>query len=181
MNLNSELLKGLTEEDQDFSLLQAKDCLFRINRDVRFSKDKSPYKTNFGIALSPGGKKSGRAGYYVHISENNSFIGGGIWMPDAKVLNDIRQEIDYNWDEFKAIIDTQKFKKNFHFDGEKLLRPPKGYDASNPAIDFLKYKSFTVFKSISLQALESDDLVQTSLEAFKDMKHFIQFLNRVFD
>ena len=107
--------------------IQPKQCLFRINRDVRFSKNKEPYKTNFGASFSKGGKKVQCAGYYFHLEPGGSFIGGGFWMPMAPELKKIRMEIDYNLDEFNAIISNKTFKKLFTSlnQDEKLSRPPQ--------------------------------------------------------
>src|SRR6476620_9301501 len=95
--------------DADLSDLKAKECLFRINRDIRFSKDKSPYKTNFGASMDRGGKKSGLAGYYFHLEPGRSFLGGGLWQPEPDKLKKVRQEIDYCFDEFKKLISSKKF------------------------------------------------------------------------
>ncbi|RYD99706.1 MAG: DUF2461 domain-containing protein [Sphingobacteriales bacterium] len=177
------LLDGLAMDQPEFATINPKDCLFRINRDIRFSKDKSPYKTNFGVYLNPEGKKSPKGGYYIHIADNSSFAGGGIWMPEAEHLKNIRQEIDYNWDEFKGIISDKQFVKTFKdlSAEDKLSRPPKGYDADNPAIDYLKLKSFTVFKPLSNKDLSSDKLVQNCLDTFAAMRPLLDFMNKTFD
>src|SRR6187455_1906492 len=129
----------------------AKDCMFRINRDVRFSKDKSPYKTNMGAYINRGGKKSVFAGYYFHCEPGQCFVGGGLWMPMPPELNKVRQEIDYNFDAFKKIIGAKKFRsvyKDLSRDAEYVLtRVPKGYDADNPAAGYLKLKSFVALVS----------------------------------
>ena len=102
-----------SKNDSDLKDLVAKKCLFRINRDIRFSKDKSPYKTNFGASMDRGGRKSGWAGYYFHLQPGESFAGGGIWMPNPDVVKKIRQEIDYCFDEFSGIMNAKKFKSIF--------------------------------------------------------------------
>ena len=108
------LIASYGKTDDAISRLTPKDCMFRINRDVRFSKDKSPYKTNFGAFINPGGKKSTLAGYYLHIEPGASFAGGGLWMPMPAELAKIRQEIDYNLPEFTAILGaSSSFKKQF--------------------------------------------------------------------
>lgn len=178
------LILDIAKTEPAFLELNAKDCLFRINRDVRFSKDKSPYKTNFGVHLNVEGKKSPKGGYYIHIAaDGNAFVGGGIWMPEAEHLKNIRQEIDYNWEEFKAIISNKTFVKYFGKlnEDEKLARPPKGYDAENPAIDVLKLKSFTVFRKLSEKDLASNKLSQICLETFEAMRPLLGFMNRTFD
>ncbi|OJV53571.1 MAG: hypothetical protein BGO31_01515 [Bacteroidetes bacterium 43-16] len=182
-SLVQELINGLAVDQPEFATINPKDCLFRINRDIRFSKDKSPYKTNFGVHLNPEGKKSPKGGYYIHIGDNSSFAGGGIWMPEAEHMKNIRQEIDYNWDEFKGIIENKNFVKTFGRlnEDEKLSRPPKGYEADNPAIEYLKLKSFTVFKPLSNKDLESGKLVQNCLDTFATMRPLLNFFNRTFD
>ena len=161
--------------------LTPKDCLFRINRDVRFSKDKSPYKTNFGISITSGGKKSPLAGYYLHIEPDEGFVGGGLWMPPAPVLAAVRQEIDYNLYEFKGLLKAAGFKKKYGtlYKGEdaSLKRVPKGYEADNPAAEFLKLKSFLAMRKLDDKELQSPQLVKQVDEAFKALKPVIDFLN----
>ena len=109
-HLVQNVIDEFCKTDTTLASLDAKKCMFRINRDIRFSKDKSPYKTNFGASINPGGKISFKAGYYLHIQPGNSFVGGGIYQPMPDVLKKIRQEVDYNFDEFKNIINNKKFK-----------------------------------------------------------------------
>ncbi|MEZ4910521.1 MAG: DUF2461 domain-containing protein [Saprospiraceae bacterium] len=165
-----------------FEHLQVKDCVFRINRDIRFSKDKSPYKTNFGIVLQPLGKRLQAAAYYCHIDPNECFVGGGIWQPEAALMKKIREEIDYNFKGFKAIIDNPTFKSIFKEldveEGQKLQRPPKGYDESNPAIEYLKLKSFTASAHIDVKMMTSPKLKDAVIEKFKAIAPYIDFLNK---
>src|SRR5689334_15297678 len=107
------LIDALQKTDTTITGLTARDCMFRINRDIRFSKDKTPYKTNFGASIKRGGRESIYAGYYFHCAPGASFAGGGLWMPEAADLKKLRQEIDYNWDEFQSIIKEKKFRKIF--------------------------------------------------------------------
>jgi len=171
-----------SKNDADFDQLEGKKCLFRINRDIRFSKDKSPYKNNFGASFEKGGRKSPFAGYYLHIQPGNkSFIGGGVWMPEADRIKNIRQEIDYNWDAFKKIIRNKKFSQLFG-DLEKsketsLSREPKGYEKDNPAIDYIKLKSWIVTMPLSDADLTDKTLMKKVTGAFETMKPFIDFLN----
>ena len=130
--LTNAVIHGLGKKDPFVASLLAKDCTFRINRDVRFSKNKDPYKTNMGMYLSRGGKKSLFAGYYFHLEPGgNSFMGGGLYMPEPDVIKKVRQEIDYNWDEFSKIIKQKKFKTVYkelqREEGMVLSREPKGY------------------------------------------------------
>jgi len=158
----------------------AKDCIFRINRDVRFSKDKSPYKTNMGAFINPGGKKVNTPGYYFHCEPGQSFAAGGSYMPEPSDLAKIRQEIDYNFDEWKKITDNKTFKKYFTKGVEGidvLSRPPKGYAEDNPAIAYLKMKSFIVSRPLSDADLTDKNLVKEIAKTFEAMKPMIDFLN----
>jgi len=160
----------------------AKDCLFRINRDVRFSKDKSPYKTNFGASIKQGGKKSNFAGYYFHCEPGSSFVGGGLWMPDNTTLKKVRQEIDYSWNEFQAIINEPNFKAIYgdvYKGGEiSLATNPKGYEKDNPAIEYLKLKSFIAEAKLSDEELTQATLHKKTVAAFEALQPFVAFINR---
>jgi uncharacterized protein (TIGR02453 family) len=177
--LAEKLIGAIAVFDPAIANLKAKDCTFRINRDVRFSKDKSPYKSNIAGYFNRNGKKSNGAGYYLHIEPGNSFAAGGIWMPEAKDLAKIRQEIDYSFDEWKKITGTAAFKKMFAegIKGESLSRPPKGYEETNPAIAFLKLKSFIVSRPFTDAELQSKTFTKDVAATFKTMKPFIDFLN----
>jgi len=170
--------------DETIGILKAKDCMFRINRDVRFSKDKSPYKNNMGASLSYGGKKAIVAGYYFHCEPGQSFAAGGFYMPPAPELTKIRQEIDYNLAEWLKIVTAKKFLTHFSngIDSDNVLvRPPKGYDENNPAINFLKMKGFTVSEPIPDSVLTDKSLVKKIAESFVAMKPMINFLNRAIE
>lgn len=179
----TEVLEGMKLIDSSLGELQPKQCVFRINRDVRFSKNKEPYKTNFGASFSKGGKKVQCAGYYFHLEPGASFIGGGFWMPMGPELKKIRMEIDYNLDEFNAIIHDKVFKKKFSKlnQEEKLSRPPQGYSIDNPALELLKLKSFIVSTSVTDADLQQKNLVQVVVNHFKTMMPLIHFLNRAID
>ena len=178
-----QLIKGIGKFDKSMeeSNLQVKDCIFRINRDVRFSKDKSPYKTNLGAWFHAGGKKAQGAGYYLHIDANECFYAGGVWMPENDQLKKIREEIDYNFEEVKGIIDAPIFRKHFPngLDREAATtRPPKGYEETNPAIELLKLKSFTVSNAFDVSESLKKDFVSTILSGFEAIFPFNEFLNR---
>lgn len=175
-----KLIPSIAKFDAPLGRLSARECVFRINRDVRFSKDKSPYKNNMAGYFNRAGKKDPGAGYYLHIEPGNSFIAGGIWLPEPQILSGIRQEIDYNFTAWKKIIDNKNFKKTFTESiksNDKLVRPPKGYEQDNPAIEFLKMKSFIVSKPITDAELQDKDFVQTVAKTFNAMKPLIDFLN----
>ena len=178
----TELLGNLATFEPGFREQKAKDCVFRIYRDVRFSKDKTPYKPNFGAYLSKGGKKFIGAGYYLHIEPGKSFAGGGLWMPEAPLLKAIRQEVDYNFKEFKSIIENKNFNKLFSkIEGEQLKNIPKGYEIDNPASDYLKMKSFTVMYHLNDEDLLDKNAINDCFNTFKTMKSFIDFLNKSLD
>ncbi len=179
-----EMIDLIAKFDASIAVLQPKDCVFRINRDVRFSKDKRPYKNNFAAYFNKRGKKNGGAGYYLHIEPGKSFAAVGIWMPPAEELALIRQEIDYNFDEWKKIISSSTFKKTFGTDvqwGDSLSRPPKGYTADNPAIDFLKQKSFVATVSFTDKELVEKNFTQKVAGIFRTGQPLIEFINRSAD
>ncbi|HMD00160.1 MAG TPA: DUF2461 domain-containing protein, partial [Ferruginibacter sp.] len=163
---------------------EPKDCIFRINRDIRFGKDKTPYKTNMACYFNKAGKKGNGAGYYFHIEPGKSFAAGGIWQPGTTELASMRQEIDYNFTDWKKIINNPTFKKQFpkgFTENEMLTRPPKGYEDSNPAIDFIKLKSFVITKSFTDAELQSKTFVKDVAKTFNNMLPLIRFLNGAID
>jgi uncharacterized protein (TIGR02453 family) len=185
LEFTTEFLKAAIEIDPTLADLEPKKCIFRINRDVRFSKDKSPYKINMGISFNKGGKKKPTAGYYLNIEPNGTFMGGGNYMVQPEELKKIREEIDYNFSEFQGIITDKAFTDYY---GEiaveeklSLKRPPKGYDADNPAVAWLKWKSFTAFGNYTNQAVTSDDFMEECLKGIFVLKPFVNFLNRGLD
>ena len=179
-NLVNDIIAEISRFEPAIKMLTAKDCTFRLNRDIRFSKDKSPYKTNFGAGFNAGGKKAINAGYYLHIEPGQSFIGGGFWMPPASAIAKIRQEIDYNLDEWKSILNKKDFKTNFVKGPDTegaLKRFPKGYEEDNPAIQYLKLKSYTIAKPLADAEIILPALKKNIAATFKSMQPFLNFLN----
>jgi len=179
-----KVIDGLGKIDADIAPLQSKDCQYRIYRDVRFSKDKTPYKSHMGAFLNKGGKKSPTAGYYFHCEPGRNIVGGGLWMPMPPELNKVRQEIDYNFPEWKKIVNNSTFKKLYPegLNKEEILsRPPKGYDEENPAIEFLKLKSFFSNRTLSDAEMQSKSAVKEIVRSFQAMKGFINFFNRALE
>ncbi len=173
-----EVIPGLKKIDNDIDAINAKECIFRIYKDVRFSKDKNPYKTNFGAYISKGGRKSKFAGYYIHLEPGKSFIGGGIYMPEAAELKAIRDEIFNNTGAFKKILNNQSFKKYFkEIYGEKLITAPKGFPKDFADIDLLKNKHYAVTHSVKDSFWNSDSLITEILKIFKAQLPFNRFLN----
>lgn len=181
-----KLLQKMISFDADMKELEANKCLYRINRDLRFSKNKTPYKINISAYFNKGGKKSINAGYYFHVQpDGNSFAGGGLWMPEATELKKVRQEIDYCFPEFKKIVNATAFKKNYgeleREKGQVLINNPKGYDKDNPAGEFLKLKSFVASKYIPDKALHEPELINEVAEYFKALTPLLKFINRSFE
>jgi uncharacterized protein (TIGR02453 family) len=181
-NFIGSLISMHAKKDPSIASLKPKDCVFRINRDIRFSKDKTPYKTNFGASINRGGKKSIFAGYYFHCEPSESFVGGGIWMPTPPELKKIRQEIDYSPDEFLKIISSAKFKNEYGklYKGEdvSLRKVPQGFEKNGPAAEHLKLKSILAMKALSEKDLLAKDLAKKAVKAFETLQPLIQFVNR---
>ena len=174
------LIKQMSAFDPPIGALTGKECIFRINRDVRFSKDKSPYKNHLSAYFNKGGKKSNGGGYYIHIQPGNSFAAGGIWSPLPADLAKIRQEIDYSFTDWKKLTGSKAFTKQFPkgvITEASLTRPPKGYDESNPAIDFIKMKNFFVLSPFTDAAVQSKSFTKDVAATFKTLKPMIDFLN----
>lgn len=175
------LIGEVSKIDKNITSLNSKDCTFRIYRDVRFAKDKSPYKTNFGAFIAKGGKNSGNAGYYIHIEPGSCFLGGGIYMPPANILKAVRTEILENTEDFKAIIHNKLFIEEFGniTDDNPLKSPPRGFPADFPDIDLLKYRNYTVIKYLSDKFLLSDTLIEEIINTFRLMFPLNSFINRI--
>ncbi len=156
-----------------------KNCIFRIYRDVRFSLDKSPYKRHFGAYIAPGGKNVNRAGYYIHIQDNNSLLAAGLWCPENKILKKIRQELYYAPEDLLSILQQQSFKKEWQTLSEEgmLKRSPRDYPADFQYIDLLKYRSFCVEKSLSNKQVCTSDFLQVCEQAFLSAKDLVKYMN----
>lgn len=182
-SLINTVITQFGKKEEGISSLTAKECLFRINRDVRFSKNKAPYKSNMGASIIIGGKKSNLAGYYFHFEPGGkSFVGGGRYMVEPDMMKKIRQEIDYSWDEFKKIIKNKKFIACYgdleKGEGWSLSREPKGYEKDNPAIEYIKLKSWVATAQITDADLTDKNIVKKITTAFETLQPLIIFLNR---
>lgn len=178
-----ELINNISKFDPAIAELQPKKTIFRIYRDVRFSKDKSPYKLNMGAHLSVARSKvHDRAGYYIQIQPGNSFLAGGAYDPGNPWITQIRQEIDYNTKEFKKIINSTTFKKNFgEVQGDKLKTAPKGFPKDHPELELLQHKSYLAVNNCDDKLVTSKDFIKHCSSVFKAMKPFDDFLNRAAD
>ncbi len=176
----SNLISEIEKFDTDIIGVDPKKSMYRIYRDVRFSKDKTPYKTHFGAYICKGGRSSGNPGYYVHIEpDGKSIIGGGLYHPMPDVLAKIRQEIDYNGSDFTSILSSKSLKTRMNlYQGDKLKRKPKGYEDDNLYLEFIKLKSFLLMEEISDKELISENYFKRVISGFKNMYPFNKFLNQ---
>jgi uncharacterized protein (TIGR02453 family) len=164
IEFTSGLIKLMHQIDPALSPdMEGKKCVMRIYRDIRFSKNKTPYKNNFGISLPTNGTKLGGAEYYLHLQPGKSFIAGGYWMPEANHLKAIRQEIDYNGHDLKAIIDAPEFVELFgdFRNQDKLKSLPRDYTADNENIELIKLKSFIVMHNLTDKEIKSPKAADT--------------------
>jgi uncharacterized protein (TIGR02453 family) len=173
-----EVHRHLLKFDQSLANLNPRKIAFRIYRDVRFSKDKRPYKTNMGAGFSSKGKMEQEPGYYVHIEPGKSFIAGGLYMPDPANLARVRQEIDYNPDRLLKILNDRKFRKLYKQldEWDKLKTAPKGYAKDHPHIEILKNKSFVVSHRFTDAEVASKTFAKKVADAAKVLKSFNDFL-----
>jgi uncharacterized protein (TIGR02453 family) len=173
------LIDEISKFDMDIKNLTAKDCLFRINRDIRFSKNKEPYKTNFGAFIAAGGRKSQHAGYYLHFEADASFLGGGIYMPEPQMLTKIRQAISDHPTVWTQLVNDKKFAKYFpEIVGESLKSAPKGFRSDDPMLKWIQHKSFAVTHSISNELWISGEVVAKLVNGYKILHPLNQFLNK---
>lgn len=180
-----QLINGVESFDKRVSGLSVADCTYRINRDIRFSKDKSPYKTHFGAFICPKGKKSGYGGYYFHIQAdgdeylNNNLLAIGSYCPSPAELDSIRTEIYDNPENF---IKALKAAKGFSFDiTEKLVKAPKGYPADFKYMDYLKYKAYCIDMPLEKEILFSENLLDYVLQKFKSGYKFNEIVNKAIE
>ena len=168
----------IKEFDKSLDVNSAKECAFRIYKDIRFSKDKTPYKTNMGAYIAEGGRKSPFAGYYIHIEPGNSFAGGGLYCPQPAVLKSVRTEISEDATRLNTILKNKSFHSVFpELYGEKVKTVPRGFDKNHPNIELLRFKSYTVIKQLTDKELLSDKFSETVLNIFKTQKPFNDYLN----
>lgn len=175
-----EIIQGISKFDPEVIGVDASKSIFRINRDVRFSANKDPYKTHIAFAIKSGGKKSEMASYYFQLDPEEPFMGAGIYAPSPEILKAIRNEIYFNSDDFIKILNAKKF--NQYFDGldtiELLKNSPKGFeDAADKALPYLKHKHFVASKVLTKKDILSADFAQNIIKYYEAQKDFVQFLN----
>lgn len=175
----SATIAALSQKDNRLVGLEAKHCVFRIYRDVRFSNDKTPFKKHLSAAIGKGGRKSPLPGLYIHIEPNENWVGGGMWRPESPLLKKVRQEIDYNWDDFNKIISTRSFKKMFgELYDDKMTLLPKGYAKDNPAADVLRYRSFVYGRTFTNEEVMHPTFLRELQKTYAALLPFFNFLYR---
>ena len=176
-----ELIDEIALFDEEIGKTDAKKALFRIYRDTRFSKDKSPYKTNFGAGLGMG-KGNRIAGYYLHIEPGKSFLAGGVYQPESSVLKEIRKGMSMNGKAFLKIIEKDDFRNNFRGLSveNKLQKVPQGFEKDDPMAEYLKLKSFVVIHPISDSDLTNEKAVKNFANIYKSIQPLNDFLGAPF-
>jgi len=181
-NYIASILNEMKPLDESLELLEVKNCTFRINRDIRFSKDKSPYKTNMGVWLTQNKFRKNSPGYYIHFEKGNSFIAGGVWCPESDELKKIRKEIAFFHEDLEAIVNDYNFKKEFisitQNESNSLKNAPKGFEPNHPAIEFLKLKSFTASEKIDDELFTNKDFSKVIAQKLIVLKPLNDFLTR---
>ena len=180
-----DLIPHIAQTDSSLIGLSAKECVFRIYRDVRFSKDKTPYKIHFGAHIAVGGRKSKGAGFYLHIEPaGTSFVGGGIFMPEPPILKALRNEFYKVPEELIEIIEDADFKKNFKnglWDKDKLKLAPKGFPKDFEHIDLLKNKSFVAINELSVKEISNNNLILELVKMHKVVYPLNRLINTIID
>lgn len=175
--LTDIFINEIRKFDPEIPPVSPKECMFRIFRDVRFSKDKRPYKTNFGSFIAKGGRKSIYPGYYFHIEPGGSFVGGGIYMPAAGPLKAVRNHIEEHPEEFLAIINDPDFRAFFpEMMDHKLKTAPRGIEKNHKYINLLRYKSFAFSSPVTKSLLISDKYIEYAVNAFRELHKVNSFL-----
>jgi uncharacterized protein (TIGR02453 family) len=175
-----ELIEGISSFDKNVAKakLQPKECVFRIYRDVRFSKDKSPYKTNLAAKFMTDRGNWAAPGYYIHLTPEKTFLAGGVHMCEPKQLQAVREEISLNPDKFKKIINDKTFKQYFKIEGEKLQKIPKGFAKEDPMAEYLKYKELVMMHYPAQKDILSPKFSDYCIKIFKTMVPFNAFMQK---
>ena len=178
VNFADDLLERMNKHDQ-IENESCKKCLFRIYRDTRFSKDKTPYKNHWSGNLRRATKKR-RGSYYFHIEPGKSFLGGGFWNPEPADLKRIRDEIAYDASEFHKVFNNKTFKSTFgKLKGEQVQTTPKGFDSKHPEIELLRHKQFILIREFTDKEVMDANFVKEVNETFKRMRPFLNLMSDV--
>ena len=181
LTIVEQIIRTLELTDIRLQGLDPKNTVFRINRDVRFSRDKSPYKTHFGSYIAKGGRKSPDAGYYLHIEPDQFFIGGGAWHPEKEELKAVRQEIMYQPEKYNSLINSVVKKDFTIMEEDKLKNGPKDFDKDSPHIDLIKYKSYILSRKLSEKEIKSSDIAAIVANYFEQLYPYTSFMNTAMD
>lgn len=172
-----QLIDELQKYDSSIVGIKAKDCIFRIYRDIRFSYDKTPYKPYFSAWISHNGRKGEYPGYYIHIEPGNSFLAAGIWNPDPKLLKMVRKDIYENYDEFHKIISDKDFISTFtDVEGDSLIKLPKGFDSDFEGAKYIKLKEFVVSYKTDDNFFNSEDWINETVRIYSKALKLNKFL-----
>ncbi len=181
----ASILAAMKPLDPSLEPLEVKNCTFRINRDIRFSKDKSPYKTNMGVWMSQDKNRKNAPGYYIHFEKGNCFIAGGVWCPEPSELKQIRKEIEFFHDDLEAVLSDKKFTSEFSgldkSEGNMLKKAPKDFDPTHPAIELLKLKSFTASHKINEKDFTDKDFSKKIAKQLIALQPLNDFLRRAME
>jgi uncharacterized protein (TIGR02453 family) len=177
-------IDGLIDEFREsdhLMYLSARECVMRINRDIRFTKDKSPYNTSLSAMIAPGGRKSAWQGYYISIGPGGrSLVAGGLYSPTPEQLGRFRRSVGQDASELKEITRARAFVEQFgKIEGQRLKTAPQGYDRAHPEIDLLQLKQVTAVRSFSDSAVLALEFPDQALRACRAMKPFLTYLNAV--
>ncbi len=177
-NFAGALLQELSKTDV-LETASGKKSVYRIYRDIRFAKDKTPFKTFWGGSYTRA-TAARRGGYYFHLEKGNSFFAGGFWGPNAADLKRIRSEFAHDSEAFRKILQSKSFISNFGtLQGEQLKTAPKGFDTNHEAIDLLRYKQFLVIKRFTDDEVLGPNFLEEALETFKNMRPFFDYMSEI--
>ncbi|MBR1711903.1 MAG: DUF2461 domain-containing protein [Alloprevotella sp.] len=177
-----DIIRRIAAFDPTVGNIEARSTVFRIYRDVRFSQDKSPYKRHFGAYINPHGTKSMHGGYYLHLQPGGSFVAGGCWWFDPKVLREVRESIVLRLPEFQNIVEAPAFKKAFPAIGENPLKTlPKGFHKDFPHPEYLRPRNYVVWHNLPDTAFTRTGWERTVVRYFRLMQPFMDFINDTVD
>eukprot|EP01156_Anaeramoeba_ignava_P010496 Anaeramoba_ignava/a479909_7.p1 GENE.a479909_7~~a479909_7.p1 ORF type:complete len:227 (-),score=19.01 a479909_7:79-759(-) len=174
----SLLIDEIAKFDSQLTGVSAKQCIFRLYRDVRFSKDKRPYKEHFGAFMGGNGRKTTLAAYYIHIDPTGCFLGGGLYRPEPQILKKVRQQIDYDASSLRDIINHKNFKETYgELEGEQLKTAPKDFPKDHPDIDLLRFKDFIGTHSFPYSRAMENNFVEYAARKLAKLKPLNDYLN----
>ncbi len=177
--LAGSLIEGISQYDPSIANLEARDAIFRIYKDIRFSKDKTPYKTHFGCWMAKGGRKSTDAGYYFHLEPGKSFMAAGVWMPPKEQLNLIRQEIMFNPKAYLEVINDPRLQKDYERGGQEdmLKKGPAGFPKDFELLEEIKYKHYIFSRQYRDAEILQSGFAAKVVEDCRGLLPLVNYLN----